>query len=382
MANPQQPIVVIWIDWYPYHVARFRALAEHRVLQGRMRGIELVGGAGVHSGFVFREEIGSVLPVITLAPAESWQSAGQRRLAVAIWRKLEELNPAIVLVPGYYTAPALVAALWSRIRGRRSVLMTESTEADHHRSGWKETIKSVLIRSLFDWAIAGGHAHIRYLEALRFPGNRIARNYDVVDNDFFRQGVEALRSALPAQHSEVREKFFLYVGRLAPEKNVDGLIHAFAAYRRAGGGWPLVLAGDGPERQRLEDLCISEGVTAAVEFTGHKTSVELLAYYAFAGAFVLPSTREPWGLVVNEAMASGLPVIVSKRCGCAENLVMEGVNGFTFDPAKPGELTGILMQLTRMDDRQRGTLGAKSQELVARYSPAKWADEIARIAAA
>ncbi len=376
------PVVVIWIDWYPYHVARFQALMDHRSLGGRMRGIELVGGAGVHSGFVFREEIGRELPVVTLAPSDSWQKAGQRRLAVATWRKLEELNPAVVLVPGYYTAPALAAALWSKMRGRRSVLMTESTESDHRRTGWKEKFKSLLLRGLFDWAVAGGDAHVRYLEALRFPGNRIARNYDVVDNNFFRTSTEALRSAAQPFDYGLPERYFLYVGRLAAEKNVDGLLKAFASYRRGGGKWTLVLAGDGPERKNLEAICESEGVSNAVHFAGHKSSANLIPCYAFAGAFVLPSTREPWGLVVNEAMASGLPVLVSNRCGCAENLVVEGVNGFTFDPMRSDQIASCLTKVAGLDADRLSRMKASSWEIVERYSPAKWADEVARIVAA
>lgn len=372
-------VVVIWIDWYPYHVARFRALAEHRSLRGRMTGIELVGGAGVHRGFVFREKDGHGLPVVTLAPEASWSEAGQRRLAVAIWKKLEELNPSVVLVPGYYTAPALAAALWSKLRGRRSVLMTESTQADHRRTGWKEKTKSLLLRGLFDWAVAGGDAHIRYLHALDFPPERIARNYDVVDNGFFAEGATRLRGA--QRHKDA--PYFLYVGRLAPEKNVDGLIRAYADYRARGGTWGLTLAGDGPERPALEALATSCGVRDHVRFDGHKTSAELLPSYAFAGCFVLPSTREPWGLVVNEAMAAGLPVIVSERCGCAENLVRDGVNGWTFNPAREGDLADKLVAVGhKASAAELRAMGRQSEEIVARYSPQSWADEVARIVAA
>lgn len=376
-------VVVIWIDWYPYHVARFRALAEHCALRGRMTGIELVGGAGVHRGFVFRERSGHGLPVMTLAPEASWNEAGQRRLAIAIWKKLEELNPSVVLVPGYYTAPALVAALWSKLRGRRSVLMTESTQGDHRRTGWKEKIKSLLLRSLFDWAVAGGDAHVRYLHALDFPRERIARNYDVVDNEFFSEGAARLRASQGHNGGKPPAPYFLYVGRLAPEKNVDGLIRAYADYRARGGTWGLVLAGDGPERSSLEALATSRGLKTHIRFDGHKTSGELLSSYAFAGCFVLPSTREPWGLVVNEAMAAGLPVIVSNRCGCAENLVRDGINGWTFSPSGYAELADKLVWIGyKATDEQLRKMGEQSQEIVSRYSPQSWADEVARIVAA
>jgi 1,2-diacylglycerol 3-alpha-glucosyltransferase len=380
-SRPEQ-VVVIWIDWYAYHIARFQALAEHKHLRGRMTGIELVGGAGVHQGFVFREKASETLPVITLAPEASWNDAGQRKLAVAVWRKLQELKPSAVLVPGYYTAPALAAALWCKLHGKRSVLMTESTQADHQRSGWKEKLKSLLLRSLFDWAVAGGKAHIRYLQALDFPMERVGRNYDVVDNSFFAGRTDMLRRTSSRKESDLPEHYFLYVGRLAAEKNVDGLLQEFATYRNNGGTWHLVLAGDGPQRQQLMSLTEKLKLSADIHFAGHKDSAGLIPYYAFAGCFVLPSSREPWGLVVNEAMAAGLPVIVSDRCGCVEDLVHHERNGYTFQPNVTGDLQSCLTRFSSLDESQRSMMGKVSREIVQNYSPQTWADEVARIVAA
>lgn len=378
----EDKIVVIWIDWYAYHAARFRALAEHRALSGRMAGLELVGGAGVHQGMVFREKTSEALPVRTIAPEASWNGIGQRRLARLVWRELESIQPSVVLVPGYYTAPGLAAALWSKWRGRRSVLMTESTRGDHERTGWKETLKSWMLRALFDWAVAGGSAHVRYLEALEFPSDRIARNYDVVDNQFFAHGTDEMRTRGRLEEWGLPEKYFLFVGRLAEEKNVAGLIEEFAAYRKNGGTWSLAIAGDGPLRGPLEAVAASHGLSAAVFFAGHQTSASLIPYYAFASCFVLASSREPWGLVVNEAMASGLPVIVSNRCGCAEDLVQPGVNGFVFDPVRPGAIRESLEAIEQCEVERLAHMGWKSREIIGRYSPETWADEIARIVAA
>jgi glycosyltransferase involved in cell wall biosynthesis len=382
METGNSKVVVIWIDWYAYHVARFRALHEHHALRGRITGLELVGGAGVHQGMIFREAVNEPLPIKTLAPEASWSEVGQRRLALMVWRELEKLQPDVVLVPGYYTLPGLAAALWAKWRGRRSVLMTESTQADHKRMGWKEKFKSRLLRGLFDWAVAGGSAHIRYLEELEFPTHRIARNYDVVDNNFFARGADDIRAHRRRSEWNLPDKYFLFVGRLAEEKNVTGLLENFAAYRRNGGTWSLVIAGDGPLRGTLEEFVQRRELESVVQFAGHHTSTGLLPYYAFADCFVLPSTREPWGLVVNEAMAAGLPVIVSKRCGCAEDLVEQGVNGFVFDPAKHGAIREALKWIEARDGEPLRQMGRNSREIIAQYSPETWAGEVARIVAA
>ena len=387
MPNPTSPpisastckVAVIWIDWYAYHVARFRGLLAAPGLAGHVCGIELVGGVGVHAGLKFREELPADLPVHTLMPESSWTEAGQFRLARRLWRFLSGLDPEVVLVPGYYTLPAIAAALWAKLHRRTSILMTESTASDHARLAWKEAGKSLLIRSLFDAAVTGGLAHRRYLQQLGFPPDRIGSFYDVVDNRFLAEETHLLQR-LPPSHYGLPSSYFLYVGRLAPEKNVRGLLEAWLAYRGAGGAWPLVLVGDGPEAAPLRQLAANSPFADEIHFAGHKGSRELPVFYAFAGCFVLPSTREPWGLVVNEAMAAGLPVIVSDRCGCAEDLVDPGTNGLLFDPFRPGDLLAALHQVSASSADDLRSMRRRSSEIIARFSPDNFGLAVARLA--
>ena len=372
-------VAVIWIDWYSYHVARFRALAEHPAFAGRAVGIELVGKTGVHQGLAFRDTRRGDLRIETLAADRSWHEAGQLHLALALWRKLDVLRPELVLVPGYYTLPALAAALWAKLRGKRSVLMTESGARDQPRSGWKEFLKSALIRSLFDFASAGGTEHEDYLAALGVERQRIRRFYDTVDNAFFtREAAQHRRSTTP-QAKNLPAKYFLFVGRFAPEKNLGALIRAFAQYRLAGGTWSLVLAGDGPLLRELEDSVRQLNLNDAVHFAGMQPTAALPLFYAFASCFVLPSIREPWGLVVNEAMASGLPVLVSTHCGCATDLVQDARNGFLIDPLNEHAIAGRMMAIEALPDQDRDAMGARSLEIVSNYSPQHWAGEIASL---
>ena len=403
-AGASCKVAVIWIDWYAYHVARFRGLLSAPSLAGRVSGIELVGGIGVHAGLKFREELPADLPVHTLMPESSWAEAGQLRLARKLWRLLSQLDPDIVLVPGYYTLPAIAAALWARLHRRTSVLMTESTADDHARIAWKEWAKSLLIRTLFDSAVSGGIAHRRYLQQLGFPADRIASFYDVVDNRSIADRTGQLRAEarqaqtlgdqnLNVQNPRTQDPqtrqlspkhlpapYFLYVGRLSPEKNVSGLLQAWLAYRSEGGSWPLVLVGDGQEATALRALATSSAFASEVHFAGHKGSHDLPPYYAFAGCFVLPSSREPWGLVVNEAMAASLPVIVSDRCGCVEDLVVSGQNGLIFNPSKTSELRQCLHTISNLSKDALVRMGAQSQERIALYSPQNFGLEIVRLA--
>ena len=372
-------LAVLWIDWYAYHIGRFRSLAESPELRGRVAGIEMVGGEGVHSGLKFREAIPASLPVQTLFPGGSWRDAKGWNGARAVWDCLTKLNAAAVLVPGYYVLPALTAALWCRWHGRRAILMSESTADDHRRSPLYEMAKSVLVRSLYDWAITGGAPQRRYLEQLGFPPERIAGFYDVVDNDFFTAQTALVRRQYRAVDFGLPDGYFLYVGRLSEEKNVTALIEAFAEHRRGGGTQALVLVGDGPLRAELETQSAQTGFGIDIRFEGLRGTAELPRYYAFASCFVLPSTREPWGLVANEAMAAGLPVLISRRCGCAEDLVVEGENGLLFDPTEPGALAASLSVMGSIGRARLAAMGAVSEAIIARYSPGAWADEVVRL---
>ena len=369
-------LAVLWIDWYPYHVARFRGLLSAPSLAGRTVGIEFVGGVGVHAGLKFREDLPADLPVETLMPGTAWREANKFQLARMLWQRLSMLDPEVVLIPGYYTLPAIAAAVWARVHGAAGVLMTESTEGDHQRSFWKERIKGLGLRVLFQWAVSGGKAHRDYLQQLGFPATRVAGFYDVVDNRFFAEGTQKLRDATLS----ATRPYFLYVGRLAEEKNVGTLLASWLEYRKAGGDWPLVLVGDGPEAASLKASAAASAYPDDVLFPGLKASQALLPYYAFAGCFVLPSSREPWGLVVNEAMASGLPVLVSDVCGCGPDLVRQGLNGFCFAPTDRTALTSLLHSMEQMPPEQRERMGRRSSEIVAHYSPERFGRAIASIA--
>ena len=257
---------------------------------------------------------------------------------------------------------------------------------DHQRIWWQEKVKGLGLRLLFGWAITGGKLHVDYLRELGFAADRIEGCYDVVDNDLFRKGTEALHeneSITAESFGLPTSPYFLYVGRMAEEKNVALLLRSWLDYRDGGGIWPLVLVGAGPELASLKAAAAASNYGADVQFPGLRSSRELLPFYAFAGCFVLPSTREPWGLVVNEAMASGLPVIVSARCGCAPELVQAGLNGLLFDPQAvdaQAVLTKALARLATLPDEQRARMGKASAEIIQSFSPTHFGRSIAAIA--
>jgi 1,2-diacylglycerol 3-alpha-glucosyltransferase len=292
-----------------------------------------------------------------------------RAAAKAVIAELERFGPDAVLTMGYSDPLMGRVAWWAKRRRVVSVTAWQSTRADRARSWWKELAKRWLARVLFDAAFAGGPWNRQYAIELGFPPERVVTGYAVVDNEAFA------RRAAAARDQQGRAQFFLYVGRFAPEKNLRRLVEAYGRHRQAGGSWELVLVGDGAERDALERMIDEDGI-AGVHVRPWATLDELAGWYGLASCFVLPSLSEPWGLVVNEAMATGLPVLVSERCGCVPELVSEGENGFAFDPLDVAKLTALLGRIEGMDAPTREAMGRESEEIVGRYTPETWAERL------
>src|SRR6185369_9037132 len=151
--------------------------------------------------------------------------------------------------------------------------------------------------------------------------------------------------ALERQRLELPDRYLLFVGRLVPEKGVQDLLQAYDALDDSlKSELSLVIVGDGPLRHSLQ-LRASRIIQGSVKITGFVQRDELAAYYALAEMFVFPTYTDTWGLVVNEAMACGLPIIASSAAGCVADLVIDGWNGRVIKPGHISELTSSILHL-------------------------------------
>ena len=368
-------IAILFDCFGPYHLARLRAASG---------ACNLLAIQAANVSPVYPWESAKILPPfqqVTLddIPGSAhplsrtwlWPCALARRLR-RLATALDRFEPDCVFVPGWSNAVALRALWWCRRTGVPAVMMSESTFHDAPRYRVKEGVKSFILRRCAA-ALVGGSSHAEYIARLGMCRERIFQGYDAVDNDYFRRNAESVR----ARAVELRgryalpSRFFLASARFIPRKNLCGLLEAYAIYRMAARAsvkkaqgaaapWSLVLLGDGPERPHLVRKRRELGLDGCVQFPGFVQYAGLPIYYALASTFVLPSFSEPWGLVVNEAMASALPVLVSNRCGCAGDLLREGLNGFAFDPARPEQLAGLMLRMMESESEtaRMGLAGA------------------------
>ena len=272
------------------------------------------------------------------------------------------------------------------------ILWSESNRHDA-RTGleWVESLKAYFL-SCCDRFVVPGKASSEYLQSLGAEVDTISMAPNAVDNDWFRReadsirGRERVRGETESQ-AEFRERlrlparFLLFVGRLVPEKGVFDLLHAYdqlEAATRSNVG--LVFAGDGPSRAELEwqAQSVSPGMIC---FPGFLHREDLAALYALADALILPTHSDTWGLVVNEAMACALPIIVTNVAGCSSDLVEDGWNGYVVPPQHPEELSLAMDALTR-DADLRQKMSARSFARILDYSPEACADGLAAAALA
>jgi 1,2-diacylglycerol 3-alpha-glucosyltransferase len=342
----------------PYHQARLGAAA----LLMKVEGVEFASRSVDYDWHPARLR---PLPLISVAEREETrgQSFGRR-----LGEVLGQIQPDVVAIPGWSSAGAITAMQWCLQKRVPMILMSESCAHDEVRVSWKEWIKRRLVRYSSS-ALVGGTLHAAYLQELGMPSDNIFPGYDAVDNAHFNGG------ECPRQESEPA---FLASARFIPKKNLPRLLQAYALYREnclseMRQPWRLVLLGDGIMRPELEDLASQLQLQNGLELPGFKQYHELPAYYQRAKVFIHASTTEQWGLVVNEAMASSLPVLVSDLCGCAPDLVQNGVNGYTFDPFDVKALSALMSHMADMTDEQRAEMGRAGLKIIGDWSPQKFA---------
>jgi glycosyltransferase involved in cell wall biosynthesis len=227
-----------------------------------------------------------------------------------------------------------------------------------------------------------GERNRRFYESFGAPQHKLFFAPYGVDNAFFAQRALAARAAGRREQARARigagcdDVVLLVVGKLMNLKRPLDVVNALARLDRR---TIAVFVGDGELRSAVETALAATGVRGVV--TGFVNQSELPEWYAAGDVAVLASDFEKWGLVVNEAMACGLPVVVSNLVGCAPDLVREGESGAVFRARDPEALAATLRPLVEQP-ALRARLGEGARRLVARYDVAAAADGIIAAAAA
>lgn len=254
------------------------------------------------------------------------------------------------------------------LRGESNLL---SETDDALKLGVKRIAVPALLRTI-DATLAIGRLNREYYLHYGVEADRIFPMPYAVDNEFFRAAADQARPNRERLRAELGMKpgraVILFASKMQPHKRAGDLLEAYARLSPDGVAEPapyLVFVGDGEERAELERRARALKWDS-IRFLGFRNQSELPALYDLGDLFVLPSEREPWGLVVNEAMNAGKPVVVSDRVGAGPDLVEDGVNGFVY-PAR--DVAALADRLRRIIENPEGrtAMGARALETVTRF---------------
>ncbi len=270
------------------------------------------------------------------------------------------LNPQLVYVSGWMDRDYL--RIVRRLKARGAVIVTGMD------SQWTGSIRQQIVakwvrwylrKHCFSYAWVPGPMQYEFARRIGFCKTEILGNLLSGNFGFFREAADALGDEKRRQYP----RQFLYVGRFAPSKGIDLLIEAFRIYKtRYRGDWSLTCVGNGP----LEStLARQEGIVVE-PFSSQDV---LVGRARQAGAFVLASRDEPWGVVVHEFASAGLPMILSQHVGARPQFLIDGLNGYTFFKDSAQDLAEKMSLMSSLTDDQLIQMGQWSTRLAASLTP-------------
>jgi len=364
-ARVSRPRVIYWNNIpAPYMVERFNAV----IRRGNVDLEAWFGARAVpHRSWIIDEA--------------AWQFPHCYLPRVAIGRHRLNLPMSVLtarrpdLLVSLYATPSFLAGLriawW---RGWRTALWVEVTfDSWVRRRAWKEAVKRAVFQRV-DGIITAGQDGRAFAMRYGVPPERVHIARHVVDVEYFASEAAAARSTRETTRAElgVSGVVFVFIGRLLRGKGTGPLLAAYTAVEHElPGGTSLLFVGDGPEEVRIARMARSEGLR--VKLVGFHQKTDLPRLYAAGDVFVFPTLGDPYGLVVDEAMAVGLPIISTTAAGEILERVVDGVNGYLVPPDDPEALAGAMQRLA-VDSTLRHQMGARSAEMVAPYTPDRWAE--------
>lgn len=315
-------IVFAWENLGPTHFDRIHACAADPALE--VTAIEFFG-----TSIVYDWDSAGLSGVRRLTLYPHGRSARRPGLWWRLLRACLAERPACVFLCHYSYPHVFVVALLLRVCGVRTITMIDSKFDDMPRTIGLEAIKALLLAP-YHGALAGSRRTIEYLHFLGFRRRPVIEGFDTLDVARIRSQAGAVTDRESAPHA-VRD--FLIVARLIPEKNLELALRAYARWRKtAAHPRRLRVLGAGPLDASLRALARELGIAETVDFEGAASPVQVYATMTGALCLILPSVQETFGFVVIEALALGLPVLISSRPGAADGLIDNGVNGWVVDP--------------------------------------------------
>lgn len=353
-ARKRRQISLVWAQFAPYHVDRCEAVAVRLAKDFDVQAVEVASRSETYAW----EPAGAVAGAskVTLFPEQSFESIPAIKRAWALFKVLRRSDYVFFGI-GYNERDIILLSFVLRLFGVCPIMMSDSKYDDRQRLVWFELFKSVIL-SVYGAGLVAGRRQVAYFKFLNFRRRLLVKGYDTVGVDRIRSeagiGPRSERDAgdcypVPsAPGLPFGARNFVFVGRFVSKKNLFVLLEAYGAYLRMAGhdARRLVLIGDGPDGPMLRARIDTLGIGGMVDLPGFKSSSGVAIALSKALALILISTEEQWGLVVNEALAFGLPIIASQTVGACDTLVRNLINGFIVESHSVEAIAFAMLRLS------------------------------------
>jgi glycosyltransferase involved in cell wall biosynthesis len=343
--DKQTRVALVWPRFIENHVDRCIAAARRLDGQAEVIAIEVASNSNEYSAFSPSGGTGEARK-LTLFPGRTFDDVPAWRSFWAVLRSVFGCRTVCIGVPYSRLEFVLLAGIL-RLLGKQVVLMCDSKFDDSLRSSVFEFAKGLGL-SCFSAVIVAGSRGRDYFHFLGFRRRPILFGYDTVDNARIREDAASLSLPVP----NFAERDFVFVGRFIAVRNLPLLINAFARYTELAGKTArrLQLFGAGPLEPELRQQVSALGLKDRVIFAGFQSGSDLAGPLSSALALVLPSYSETWGIVVNEAVALGLPVLTTAAPGSRDALVRNLVNGYVVENGSGEGLVQAMLALGEDED--------------------------------
>ncbi len=341
-------IGLIWSQFAAYHVDRCACVARRLAGRAEVLAVEVATRSETYAWEPSGEVAGA--RKITLFPGQSFDAVPPVRRYRAMLHAVRNCN-VVCIGLSYAHFDAILLSWTLRLMGKRVIVFSDSKFEDFQRSAGFEFLKSAIL-SCYTGAIVAGRRQIEYFRFLGFRKRPVLPGYDGVDLDRIRAQAGGV---LAPDGAAFDERSFVFVGRFVPKKNLFTLLEAYAIYASAAGASAhrLCLAGGGEQEAALKKAAHDLGVESMVDFPGFLDAAAVARLLSAALALILVSWEEQWGLVVNEALAFGLPVIASYEVGARDALVANLINGFVVESSKPADIARAMLELCNRETWER-----------------------------
>ncbi len=277
-------------------------------------------------------------------------------------------QPAVVLSAefGFRTLTAVIYRMFRR--SSRLIIWATLSEYSEQSRGWRRTALRRFLLRFADAVLVNGQSGAKYIASIGYPRKKVFLLPQTTEVSAFAR--------VPVHRFGATAHRILIVGNLVERKNIAGFLSVLGLWCKSHPERKVevLIAGEGPERETIESAVRDQNLT--VRLLGNVPYPDLPQVYEQGGALAFPTLADEWGLVVNEAMAAGLPVLGSLYSQAVEDLVLDGENGWVFRPDQPEEVYMKLDRFFSTEEHDLNCMRSRARETALQFTPESMADGI------